>query len=187
MNDALTHGRSDQTEHLNGLIERVTFHSDETGFCVFQAKVRGHKDLVTVLGTLPEVNAGEWIVAQGRWVIDREYGRQFKSVSLRTAPPDTEEGMKKYLASGLIKGIGPALAGRLVDAFQTKVFEVIEEHPEQLLSVDGIGKGRQARIVLGWPADAALSRAGDEWPSCAVRGTPPRSTSARGSRGGSRW
>src|SRR5207244_82255 len=93
-------------EALAGLIERVTFHNAESGFGVLQVKVRGMKDLVTVLGTLPEVKAGEWIDAQGRWVIDRQYGRQFRAVMLRTAPPNTAEGMKKYLASGLIKGIG---------------------------------------------------------------------------------
>jgi exodeoxyribonuclease V alpha subunit len=140
----------DSLDHLNGLIERVTFHNGETGFAVLQVKVRGLKDLVPVLGTLPEVNAGEWIDAQGRWLIDREYGRQFRSTSLRTAPPNTAEGMTKYLASGLIKGIGPALAGRLVDAFALKVFEVIEQTPRRLLDVDGIGKGRQGKIVAAW-------------------------------------
>src|ERR1700722_5052820 len=99
-----THG----LESLAGLIERVTFHNAESGFGVMQVKVRGMNDLVTVLGTLPEVNAGEWIDAEGRWVIDREYGRQFGAETLRTAPPNTAEGMKRYLASGLIKGIGPA-------------------------------------------------------------------------------
>ena len=142
--------RPDSLEHLSGLIERVTFHSEESGFAVLQIKVRGMKDLVTVLGTLPEVQAGEWVDAQGRWVIDREYGRQFKTVTLRTAPPNTTEGMKKYLASGLIKGIGPALAGRLVDAFDVKVFEIIEQTPQRLLDVDGIGTGRQGTIVAAW-------------------------------------
>ena len=130
MADQMDQPRSDGLEPLAGLIERVTFHNSESGFGVLQVKVRGMKDLVAVLGTLPEVKAGEWVDASGRWVIDREYGRQFRAVMLRTAPPNTAEGMKKYLASGLIKGIGPAMAERLVDAFNVGVFEVIERSPD---------------------------------------------------------
>ena len=142
--------RPDSLELLAGLIERVTFHNAESGFAVVQVKVKGMADSVTVLGTLPEVKAGEWIDAQGRWVIDREYGRQFRAVTLRTAPPNTAEGMKKYLASGLIKGIGPGLAGRLVNAFDVQVFDVIEQTPDKLLEVGGIGKGRQKKITAAW-------------------------------------
>jgi len=156
MSDVPVSTRSESLEHLNGLIERITFHNAESGFAVLQVKVRGHKDLITVLGTLPEVKAGEFIDAQGRWVIDREYGRQFRTVVLRTAPPNTAEGMKKYLASGLIKGIGPALAGRLVDAFDVRVFEVIEQTPKRLLEVDGIGNGRQGKIVAAWNDQKAV-------------------------------
>lgn len=156
MTEAATPARPDTLERLNGLIERVTFHNAESGFAVLQVKVRGQKDLVTVLGTLPEVKAGEWVDAQGRWVIDREYGRQFRTVTLRTAPPNTVEGMKKYLASGLIKGIGPAFAGRLVDAFGVQVFDVIEQTPHRLLEVDGIGKGRHAKIVSAWNDQKAV-------------------------------
>jgi exodeoxyribonuclease V alpha subunit len=148
--------RSDGLELLAGLIERVTFHNAESGFGVLQVKVRGVKDLVPVLGTLPEVKAGEWIDAQGRWVIDREYGRQFRAVMLRTAPPNTAESTKKYLASGLIKGIGQAMAGRRVDAFNVEVFDVIEKTPQKLLEVDGIGKGRQNKIVSAWNDQKAV-------------------------------
>ncbi len=133
MSAAAVPTRPDALEDLHGLIERVTFHNAETGFAVLQLQVRGQRDLVTVLGTLPEVQAGEWAEAQGRWVIDREHGRQFRTVTLRTVPPNTAEGMKKYLGSGLVKGIGPALAGRLVDAFGLQAFEVIERTPERLL------------------------------------------------------
>ena len=143
-------GRSEPLERLNGLIERVTFHSEESGFGVLRVKVRGHRDLVTVIGTAPEIKAGEWMEAEGQWVIDKEHGQQFKAIQLRTTPPTTAEGMQKYLASGLIKGIGPALAGRLVTAFGMQIFEVIEKNPERLHEVSGIGKGRQGRIVSGW-------------------------------------
>ncbi len=150
MNQEVLTTQPDRLEHLTGLIERVTFHNGDTGFAVLQVKVQGLKDLVPVLGTLPEVSAGEWIDARGRWVMDREYGRQFRSVTLRTAPPNTTEGMTKYLASGLIKGIGPALAGRLVGSFGLQVFEVIEQTPQRLLEVEGIGAGRQGKIVAAW-------------------------------------
>ena len=103
-----------QPEQIAGLVERVTFHSDESGFCVLRIKARGHRDLVTVVGTLPEVRAGEWLEAQGRWIVNKEYGQQFQAEILRTMPPTTVEGIEKYLASGMIKGIGPVLAGRIV-------------------------------------------------------------------------
>jgi len=69
----------------------VTFHSDESGYCVLRIKARGHRDLVTVVGTLPEVRAGEWLEAQGRWIVNNEYGRQFQAETLRTMPPTTVE------------------------------------------------------------------------------------------------
>jgi exodeoxyribonuclease V alpha subunit len=103
-----------QTEQIAGLVERVTFHSDESGFCVLRIKARGHRDLVTVVGTLPEVHAGEWLEARGRWIVNKEYGQQFQAELLRTMSPTTVEGIEKYLASGMIKGIGPVLAGRIV-------------------------------------------------------------------------
>ena len=103
-----------RTEGISGLVERVTFHSDESGFCVLRVKARGHRDLVTVVGTLPEVRAGEWLEAQGRWIVNKEYGQQFQAEILRTMPPTTVEGIEKYLASGMIKGIGPVLAGQVV-------------------------------------------------------------------------
>src|ERR1039458_6634716 len=104
MGDQMDQSRPDSLEHLNGLIERVAFHNTETGFAVMQVKVRGMHDLVPVLGTLPEVSAGEWINAQGRWFIDQQYGRQFRAAQLRTSPPNTAEGMTKYLDLGLSKG-----------------------------------------------------------------------------------
>ena len=91
-----------QPEQVSGLVERATFHSEETGFCVLRVKARGHRDLVTLVGTLPDVRAGEYIQAQGRWTINKEYGQQFQAEILKTTPPDTIEGIERYLASGLI-------------------------------------------------------------------------------------
>jgi exodeoxyribonuclease V alpha subunit len=105
------------TETLSGQVERVTFHSAESGFCVLKVKVKGQDDLLTVVGFNASAMAGEHIEATGQWVNDREHGLQFKAQSLRSIPPTTLEGMEKYLGSGLIKGIGPHFAGKLVKAF----------------------------------------------------------------------
>lgn len=135
---------------LSGLIERVTYHNEESGFCVLRLKARGHRDLITVVGTMPEVRAGEWIEAQGRWTVERDYGQQFRAEILRTTAPNTLEGMEKYLASGLIKGIGPAFAGRLVKHFGQQVLDTIEHNPGRLTEVEGIGKVRQEKITTAW-------------------------------------
>ena len=143
-------------ESLTGLVERVTFYSEESGFCVLKVKVRGHRDLCTVVGTLPAVSAGEWLNATGQWIIDPKHGQQFKADQARTAAPDTAEGMKRYLASGLIKGIGRELSSRLVAAFGKDVFTVIENHPERLRKVDGIGPARQAFITEAFRAQKTV-------------------------------
>jgi len=137
-------------EHLSGLIERVTFHSDDSGFCVLRVKARGHRDQVTIVGTLPQVKTGEWLEAEGKWTIDRDHGQQFKAEMLRTTPPNTIEGIEKYLASGLIKGIGPVFANRLVKNFGEQVLEIIENHADRLFEVDGIGPVRQEKITHAW-------------------------------------
>jgi exodeoxyribonuclease V alpha subunit len=131
-----------EREPLAGLVERVTFHNAENGFCVLRIKARGHRDLVTVLGAAPSIAAGEYIQASGTWENNREHGLQFRAAFLRAAAPASAEGMEKYLGSGLIKGIGPAFAQRLVSAFKETVFEVIEQAPQRLLEVEGIGPKR---------------------------------------------
>ena len=105
-------------ESLTGLIERVTFFNEENGFAILKVKAKAHRDLVTVVGSLPSVCAGEWVTAQGIWVQDREYGLQFKAEMLTCTPPATIEGIKKYLGSGMVKGIGPVYAKKLVNKFR---------------------------------------------------------------------
>ena len=73
-------GSRKQQEQVAGLVERVTFHNEESGFCVLRVKARGHRDLVTLVGTLPEIRAGEWLEAQGRWTVNKEYGQQFQAL-----------------------------------------------------------------------------------------------------------
>src|ERR1700740_272241 len=109
--------RTPSTEQISGLIERVTFHSDESGFCVLRVKMKGQRDDVTVVGSLAAVTAGEWLVADGWWVRDKEHGLQFKATTLKTVPPTTAEGIERYLGSGLVKGIGAILAKKAVGRF----------------------------------------------------------------------
>ena len=99
-----------EREALAGLVERVTFHSAESGFCVLRVKVRGQRDLVTVVGSAATISAGEFVQASGIWVNDRQHGLQFKAAFLKAAPPTTLEGIERYLGSGMIKGIGPIYA-----------------------------------------------------------------------------
>jgi exodeoxyribonuclease V alpha subunit len=94
-------------ENLSGLVERVTFHNPDNGYCVLRLKVRGHRELITVVGHASAISAGEFAQASGTWINDRTYGAQFKATFVKATPPTTLEGIEKYLGSGLIKGIGP--------------------------------------------------------------------------------
>ena len=107
-------------DSLCGLIERVTFHNEDKGFAVLKVKAKGHWDLVTVVGSLASVSPGEWINGQGRWVQDREFGQQFKAEMLTSTAPTTVEGIEKYLGSGMVKGIGPVYAKKMVARFGEK-------------------------------------------------------------------
>lgn len=144
-------------DQLSGLVERVTFHNSDNGFCVLRLQVQGERDLITLIGHTPNVTPGEYASASGTWVQDREHGRQFKAVFVKIAPPHTLAGIERYLGSGMVKGIGPTYAGRLVAAFGTEIFEVIEQMPARLLEIDGIGKKRALRITSGW-ADQKIIR-----------------------------
>src|SRR5271166_5451679 len=143
-------------EVLAGLVERVTYHNSENGFCVLRAKVRGHRDVVTVVGHAATIAAGEWITASGEWVNDRTHGQQFKARFLRTSPPTSADGIEKYLSSGMIRGVGPVYAKKLVRAFGEKVFDVIEATPDRLREVAGIGPVRAASILSAWAEQKAV-------------------------------
>src|ERR1700730_2481182 len=147
---------SSNQEVLAGLIERVTYHNAENGFCVLRAKARGHRDVVTVVGHAATIAAGEWITASGEWVNDRTHGQQFKARFLRTSPPTSADGIEKYLSSGMIRGVGPVYAKKLVRAFGEKVFDVIESTPDRLREVDGIGPVRAASILATWAEQKAV-------------------------------
>jgi len=147
---AATSERKPVTEEISGLIERVTFHNDESGFCVLRVRTPGHREETTVVGSLPSVAAGEWLVAEGWWVRDNEHGLQFKAAMMKTVPPTTTEGIERYVGSGLVKGIGPVLAKNLVERFGSEVLTVIENRTAELESVDGIGPKRRERIEAAW-------------------------------------
>src|SRR6201997_1601971 len=137
-------------EVLAGLVERVTFHNAENGFCVLRAKARGHRDLVTIVGHAAIISAGEWITASGEWTNDRTHGQQFRARFLKTSAPSSIDGIEKYLGSGIIRGIGPVYAKKMVKAFGEKVFDVIEAEPDRLREETGIGVVRAKRITDAW-------------------------------------
>jgi hypothetical protein len=118
---------STPTEVLAGLVERVTFHNDETGFSVLRVKARGQRDPITVLGHAAMISAGEFVQASGSWVNDRTHGVQFRASFLKATEPTTIEGIERYLGSGMIRGIGPIYARKLVRTFGEAVFDVIEQ------------------------------------------------------------
>jgi exodeoxyribonuclease V alpha subunit len=145
---------------LRGIVERITFQNPENGFTVARlAPERRDRDtatagdderLITLVGTLPDLQPGEAIVASGWWRNDPKHGWQFRAAEYRTTLPATVQGMKRYLGSGLVKGIGPVNAGRIVDAFGETTFAVIDETPDRLTEVLGIGPVRAGRIAATW-------------------------------------
>ena len=147
----------DNTEVLAGLVERVTFHNQDSGFCVLRLKARGHRDLVTTIGHAAMISAGEWVTASGEWINDRTHGLQFRARFLKTSAPTSLDGIEKYLGSGMIRGIGPVYAKRMVKMFGNDVFDLIEVEPEKLREVEGIGPKRADKITSAW-ADQKVIR-----------------------------
>jgi exodeoxyribonuclease V alpha subunit len=140
----------EERELLAGQVERVTFHSEESGFAVLRVRVRGRREPVTVVGHAAAISAGEELRASGSWTNDPRHGPQFKAETLTTVAPTSLEGIERFLASGLVRGVGPHFARKLVAAFGTGVFEVIETAPERLREVPGVGPLRAERIVASW-------------------------------------
>ena len=136
--------------NLQGLIERLTYTNDESGFTIAKVKVYGRRDLVTVVGNLMSPMPGEIINMKGEWVNHPRYGEQFKVVHYETQVPASVYGIEKYLGSGLIRGIGPIMAKRIVKHFSRETLEVIETNVEKLAEVEGIGKKRIQMIKRAW-------------------------------------
>jgi exodeoxyribonuclease V alpha subunit len=135
---------------LHGLVERVTYHTEETGYCVLKVIPEGKRESVSLIGKAPRVVAGEQFEAIGKWESTRDYGQQFKADTLKLTRPDSAAGIERYLGSGLIEGIGPAYAKRLLAKFGKRIFEVIENESVKLEGVEGIGRKRRIEIKDSW-------------------------------------
>jgi exodeoxyribonuclease V alpha subunit len=143
-------------ETLTGVIERVTYHNPENGFAVLRVQARGRRGPVAVVGFLASAVAGEYIEATGAWVQDRDHGEQFKAETLRATQPASAEGIEKYLGSGMVKGIGPAYARKIVAVFGERTLEVIDQSPSFLREVKGIGPKRIQLIRESWQEQKAI-------------------------------
>ncbi len=137
-------------ERLRCVVERITYQNEQNGYTVIKCRAGGSHDLITVVGTMPETHIGSVFTFTGEWRIDARYGRQFSAVSYEETLPATVYGIEKYLGSGLVKGIGPKFASRIVKKFGTETLDIIENQPDRLLDVPGIGKVRVERIRKSW-------------------------------------
>ena len=145
---------------LRGVVERITYYNPDNGYTVARLSperdgleaeaTRGDERLVTVVGTLAEVTPGEAIVARGWWRNDPKHGWQFMAVDYHTTLPATQQGIQKYLGSGLIKGVGPVMAARIVAAFGEATLTLIDAEPARLREIPGIGPVRAQRIAAAW-------------------------------------
>lgn len=137
-------------EHLRCVVERITYQNANNGYTVLKCAVKNYNDLVTVVGTMPDTHVGSVLSLYGFWKIDAKYGRQFSVEHFEETLPATVYGIEKYLGSGLVKGVGPKFAKRIVEKFGKDTLDVIEECPDELLKVPGIGKVRVDRIKTSW-------------------------------------
>ena len=137
-------------EHLRCVVERITYQNSDNGYSVIKCRAKGYQDLVTVVGSMPDVHVGSVLYLGGSWKIDARYGRQFSMETFEETLPATVYGIEKYLGSGLVKGIGPAFAGRIVRQFGADTLNIIEDDPDRLLDVPGIGRVRVERIKKSW-------------------------------------
>ena len=137
-------------DRLRCVVERVTYQNETNGYSVIKCRAKGYADLITVVGSMPEVHVGSVLTLSGDWTVNPKFGRQFTVSGFEETLPATVYGIEKYLGSGLVKGIGPKFAARIVRAFGAETLNVIEEDPDELLRVPGIGKLRVERIKKSW-------------------------------------
>lgn len=154
----MKHPRTVMSETITGQVDRVTFHNPENGFAVLRVKVKGRTDLVVVVGQVTAVSAGEHLEARGRWAVDANHGPQFKAEEIRTTPPSTAAGIERYLGSGAIRSIGPQLAAKIVKIHGQRTLEVLDQSPDFLLHVRGIGPGRLKKIRQSWEEQREVRR-----------------------------
>lgn len=144
-------------EEITGVVERFLFQSPENGFSVFIVQLN-NKNTVTAKGNLPNIQPGQEVFLFGNWIFHAKFGRQFEVVKFSAATPTSILGLKKYLGSGMIKGIGKTYAEKLVNHFGQDILEVIENNPEQLKQVPGIGQKRIEQIIHSWKDQKEISR-----------------------------
>jgi len=146
----------DSLSKIRGQIERITFANEENAFTIARMKVQGERELVTIVGTFPGINPGEVLELIGEWGNHPKFGTQFKAVKFKAVIPATVAGIEKYLGSGLIKGIGPVMASRLVKHFKENTLDIIDTDPDRLKEVEGIGKKRVQMIRNAWDAQKEI-------------------------------
>ncbi len=144
------------TEHLQGIVERVTYHAEDSGYTVARLKVPSAHDLITIVGSFPDIHAGQTLRLTGYYREHAKYGQQFQITSAQETKPATLTGLEKYLGSGLIKGIGPVTAKRIVAHFALDTLEIIEQSCSRLIEVPGIGERRVGMIERAWAAQNAI-------------------------------
>ncbi len=147
---------SPQQESLTGVVERLTYHSSESGYSVARLKASGHQDLVTIVGSFPNIQAGQTLKLFGFWREHPKFGQQFSVTQYQETKPATITGIEKYLGSGLIKGVGPVTAKRIVAYFGLDTLDIIEYQIERLTEVPGIAKKRVKMIQTAWETQKAI-------------------------------
>jgi len=151
-----SHSAQPPLEHLQGVVERVTYHAEDSGYTVGQLKVSGNRDLITIVGRFPDIHAGQTLRLTGFWRDHPKYGQQFSVIRAQETKPATLTGLEKYLGSGLIKGVGPVTAKRIVAHFGLETLDIIEEHSDRLIEVAGIAQKRVDMIKRAWAAQKAI-------------------------------
>src|ERR1700691_5294521 len=159
------HAQQQHVAVLDGVLERVTFSNPETGYTIARiapdrgtgrGRVSADTELVTAVGPLLGAQVGESLRLRGRWTSHLKYGRQLEVASYTTVLPATEQGIRRYLGSGLIKGIGPVMAERMVGHFGVDIMHVIDDEPDRLIEVPGLGPKRSSRIKDAWAEQKAI-------------------------------
>ena len=145
-------------DSVEGIVERITYYNEENGYTVLRLKARGYPDLVTVVGNLPEITPGESLRLKGQWATHPQHGKQFKAEQCEQVLPATIEGIKKYLGSGLIKGVGPVTAGRIVKKFGLETLDVLDHEPQRIREVLGIGPKRTELIARAWGEQKSIKQ-----------------------------
>ena len=137
-------------QKIRCVVERITYQNPENGYSVLKCRVKDYSELVPVIGNMIDANVGSVLVCEGNWKVDSKYGRQFVAENWEETLPATVYGMEKYLGSGLIKGVGPKFAKKIVQKYGSDTFAVIEDNVELLIEIEGIGKKRVQMIAESW-------------------------------------